>query len=128
MAVGWGVNWADYPNFTEAEFRCKHTGACAMQPEFMRKLQHLRGVYGKPMTISSGYRSPSHPIEAAKDSPGEHSTGRAADIAVQGADALRVVQLALGLGFTRVGVQQKGSGRFIHLGDSPAFPAGIWSY
>lgn len=123
------MNWADYsPEFTEDEFRCRHTGRCAMHPEFMKKLHHLRGVYGKAMVISSGYRSPQHPIEAAKAAPGEHSTGRAADVAVQGPDALRVVQLALGLGFTRVGVQQKGSGRFIHLGDSPAFPPGIWSY
>jgi uncharacterized protein YcbK (DUF882 family) len=122
------MNWADYPNFTPAEFRCRHTGACDMHPDFMRKLQHLRGVYGKPMTISSGYRAPQHPIEAAKPTPGEHSHGRAADVAVQGADALRIVQLALGLGFTRIGVQQKGGGRFIHLGDSPDFPSSIWSY
>ena len=122
------MNWDDYPNFTEDEFRCKHSGKCAMHPEFMKRLQHLRGVYGKPMRITSGYRSPSHPIEAAKATPGEHSTGRAADVAVQGVEALRVVQLALGLGFTRIGVQQKGEGRFIHLGDSPAFPSSVWSY
>ncbi len=47
---------------------------------------------------------------------------------VQGVDALRVIQLALSLGFTRIGVQQKGEGRFIHLGDSPAFAPGLWSY
>ena len=122
------MNWADYPNFTEDEFRCSHTGICKMTPEFMKKLQHVRGVYGKPMKITSGYRHPSHPIEAAKSVLGEHCTGHAADIAVQGVDALRVVQLALSLGFTRLGVQQKGDGRFIHLGDSPAFLPGIWSY
>lgn len=128
LVLGRRVNWGDYPNFTEAEFRCKHTGRCEMHPDFMRKLQHLRGVYGKPMTITSGYRAPTHPIEAAKSAPGEHSTGRAADVAVSGVEALRVIQLALGLGFTRIGVQQKGSGRFIHLGDSPAFAPGLWSY
>lgn len=99
-----------------------------MQPEFMARLQHLRSVYGKPMVITSGYRDPSHPIEAAKQSPGEHSTGRAADVAVSGADAFRLVQLATNMGFTRIGVRQKGEGRFIHLGNSPDFPPGIWSY
>lgn len=122
------MNWAEYPNFSQAEFRCRHTGRCEMHPDFMRKLQQLRSLYAQPMRITSGYRAPEHPIEAAKATPGEHSTGRAADVAVHGADALRLVQLALSLGFTRIGVQQKGSGRFIHLGDSPAFPGGIWSY
>jgi zinc D-Ala-D-Ala carboxypeptidase len=122
------VNWSDYPNFSCEEFRCKYTGECEMHPEYMQRLQHLRSVYGKPMNVTSGYRSPRHPKEASKATPGEHAHGRAADIAVQGVDALRLIQLALGLGFTRIGVQQKGTGRFIHLGDSPDFPPGIWSY
>jgi uncharacterized protein YcbK (DUF882 family) len=125
------MNWHDYPNFTEAEFACKHSGKCAMVPEFMARLQKLRGVYGKPMTITSGYRHPTHPIEAAKLSPGAHATGRAADIAVQGVDAMRLLHLALQCGFTGIGVQQKGGGRFIHLDDiSNGYlprPA-IWTY
>ena len=121
-------NWRAFPDFTEAEFRCRHTGRCEMHPEFMRKLQHLRSVFGKPMVITSGFRDPSHPVEASKRAGGEHTTGRAADIAIQGPDALRLIKLAADLGFTRVGVQQKGAGRIIHLGDSPDFPAGIWSY
>lgn len=122
------MDWSEFPNFTQAEFMCRHTGKCEMSPEFMCRLQHLRQVYGKPMRITSGYRDRTHPIEAAKSAPGEHSTGHAADVAVQGADALRLVQLALGLGFTRIGVQQKGGGRFIHLGDSTDLPSTIWSY
>ncbi len=120
-------NWS-FENFTPDEFACQHTGLHGMDEEFMRKLQHLRSVYGKPMTVTSGYRHPSHPIEAKKATPGEHTTGRAADIAVSGADALRLVQLATSMGFTRIGVQQKGEGRFIHLGDSPDFVPGMWSY
>lgn len=122
------MNWALYPNFSEAELRCKHSGKCEMHPEFMRRLQQVRDVFGKPMTVTSGYRDRTHPIEARKDTPGEHSTGRAVDIGVQGADALRLIRIALDAGFTRIGVQQKGTGRFIHLGDNPAFPPGIWSY
>lgn len=122
------MDWSAYPNFSEAEMRCKATGECRMVPDFMRKLQELRTLYGKPMPITSGYRSPRHPIEAQKATPGEHSTGRAADVAVSGPDALRLIRLAVDVGFTRVGVQQKGSERFIHLGDDPFFPPGIWSY
>jgi hypothetical protein len=39
---------------------------------------------------------------------------------------VRFLRLALELGFTGIGVQQKGTGRFIHL-DLRAVPA-IWSY
>lgn len=122
------MNWLEYPNFTADEMACKETGELDMHPDFMRRLQHLRNVYGKPMKVTSGFRSRKHSAERNKASPGEHTTGRAADIAVRGVDALRLVQLALGVGFTRIGVQQKGEGRFIHLGDSPDFPPGIWSY
>lgn len=125
------MDWTLYPNFGEDEFQCKHTGRCEMVPEFMARLQRLRTAYGRPMTVTSGYRHPSHPIEAAKDKPGAHSTGRAVDIAVQGADALRLIVLAAEAGFTGIGVQQKGGGRFIHLDDLPngQFPRPtVWSY
>ena len=120
------MNWSDYPNFTEAEFRCRHCGKQEMKPEFMGRLQALRDVYRRPMTITSGYRCPDHPIEKAKATPGMHSTGLACDIGVQGAEAHEVMRLAMHLGFTGIGVQQKGAGRFIHL-DLRATPT-VWSY
>ena len=126
------MDWDAYPNFSEAEFRCKHTGKCEMDPEFMARLQRLRNAYGKPMSITSGYRDRTHPIEARKGSGGAHTYGRACDVAVQGADAVRLVELALLYGFTGIGVQQKGGGRFIHLDDLTLhdnFPRPtIWSY
>jgi zinc D-Ala-D-Ala carboxypeptidase len=124
------MNWTDYPNFSEAEFRCKHSGKVSMSPVFMRRLQHLRDVYGKPMLITSGFRDATHPIEAKKAKPGPHNTGQAADVAVQGEDARRLIQLAITLGFTGIGVQQKGGGRFIHLDDlGQGWPRPtIWSY
>jgi zinc D-Ala-D-Ala carboxypeptidase len=123
------MDWTKYaPYFTAAEFACKHTGKVAMNAAFMDRLLKLRILYGKPMRVSSGYRHKTHPVEAAKQSTGEHTTGRAADIAVRGPDALRLIRLALDVGFVRIGVQQKGAARFIHLGDNHNFPAGIWSY
>lgn len=125
------MDWALYPNFSENEFRCRHSGVLQMSPEFMARLQRLRLGFGAPMRVTSGYRHPTHPIEAAKAVPGAHSTGRAADIGVQGADALRLIALAADLGFTGIGVQQKGGGRFIHLDDleGPAWPRPtVWSY
>ena len=111
------MNWKDYPNFSPDEFRCRHTGLLEMDPGFMDRLQALRTEFGRPMLISSGYRNPSHPIEAGKVEPGAHSTGQACDVAVLGRDALDLVALAIKHGFTGIGVNQKGHGRFIHLDD-----------
>lgn len=124
-----------WPNFSYAELRCK-CGRCGsdgteMDRAFMDKLQQLRERFGKPMALSSAYRCPKHPVEAKKAAPGEHCTGQAVDVAISGGDAVTLLHLALELGFARIGVQQKGGGRFIHLGTSAGsrFPSpAIWSY
>jgi len=124
------LDWSKYPNFSESEFRCRHTGKCEMRPEFLAVLQAIRTEYGKPMRITSGYRDRTHPAEARKSTTGAHVLGVAADIAVEGSDALRVVELALKHGIKRIGVQQKGGGRFIHLDiGGPGLPSpAMWSY
>ena len=109
------MDWSKVPNFKASEFNCSHCGKNEMQLEFMLKLQALRNAYGKPMRITSGYRCKDHPIEAKKAQPGAHASGCAADIGVDGADAHRLLGLAWAAGFTGVGVNQKGTGRFIHL-------------
>ena len=122
------MNWADYPYFTKAEFDCKHTGKNEMQPEFMAKLQLLREKYGRPIIITSGYRHWTHPVEARKGhTTGEHTRGTCADIAcTSGAERYKIVQLALQLGFPRIGIAKN----FIHLGLGGAgLPAPtIWDY
>jgi zinc D-Ala-D-Ala carboxypeptidase len=122
-------DWSKFKNFTKEEFDCKHTGQNLMQEEFMVKLQELRDKYGKPMKITSGYRHATHPIERVKSAPGPHTTGLACDVGVQGAEAYKVLALALELGFTGIGVNQKGTGRFLHLDliKSSLRPT-IWSY
>jgi zinc D-Ala-D-Ala carboxypeptidase len=122
------AQWDKYKNFSKREFDCKHTAQNEMTHEFMEKLQALRDAYGKPMVITSGYRSPRHPVEARKKTPGTHSQGIACDVGVMGEDALRLVAEALKLGFTGIGVSQKAGGaRFIHL-DISKDRSAIWSY
>ena len=125
------MNWNDYPNFSKAEFDCKHTGKNKMRPEFMERLQQVRNAYGKPMRITSGYRDPSHPVEASKSRAGEHSYGMACDVAVSGLDAMDLIVIAYGHGIRRIGIKQNGTGRFIHLGMGDVdlnFPQTVWSY
>lgn len=122
------MDWTLYPNFSEAELRCKHTGRCEMQPAFMARLQALRTAYGRPMTITSGYRHWTHPVEARKGhTTGEHTRGTCVDIAcADGRTRYELVRLALAHGFTRIGIAKT----FVHLGTGgPGLPEPvIWEY
>jgi len=110
------MNWSDYPNFSKAEFDCKHTGKNEMQPDFMAKLQAMRTEAGFAFRVTSGYRDPTHPQEAKKAAPGWHSKGRAVDIACDATTAHRLLVLACKHGFTGIGLSQReGKPRFIHL-------------
>ena len=126
------VDWDKSKYFKATEFVCSHTGKAEMDKEFVFKLNQLRDNFGKPLTISSGYRDPTHPVEAMKKAPGAHSTGQACDILVERQDAFKLLKLAFLVGFTGVGVSQKGGARFLHLDtieSSPARPRPtIWSY
>ena len=119
-------------NFPRREMQCSHTGNCDMMPSFMDRLQALRDEFNKPMVITSAYRDRSHPNEINKAHVGTHALGCAVDVRVRGADALRLVELAIKHGFTGIGIKQKGAQRFIHLDDS--LPRSwrprphIWSY
>lgn len=124
------IDWGKYPNFKAEEFKCSHCGSEGIKEALVAKIQAMRTEYGKPMRITSGYRCPRHPVEAIKSIPGAHALGLAADIGVEGAEAHRILTLACKHGFTGIGVQQKGTGRFIHVdirnGELPT-PA-VWSY
>ena len=126
------MSWkSKYFSFDEMKCKCGCDQA-PMDQEFMVLLDNIRESLAKPLIISSGYRCPNHPIEAKKAKPGAHATGKAADIAVAGVDAQRVLLAAMLLDVNRLGVQQKGTGRFIHVDtcteeDGLPSPA-IWSY
>ena len=116
--------------FTEAEFACKHCGKSEMDQKFVDRLNELRVKCGFPFRVTSGYRCTDHPVEAKKGTKsGAHTTGKAVDIACEGALAYILVQQALAMQFKGIGVNQKGGGRFIHLDDmeSNTRPT-IWSY
>jgi uncharacterized protein YcbK (DUF882 family) len=123
----------NYEYFTEIELMCRcGCGKASMHPEFMARLLKLREEYGKPMYLSSAYRCPIHNSRVSKTGmTGPHTTGRAVDVLVFAQDTHKLVTIALNLGFTGVGVSQRGSyqQRFIHLDDlvSDKRP-NIWSY
>lgn len=105
------LDWSKYPNFKKSEFDCKETGENGMTHAFMFRLQALRGEYGKPMIVNSGFRSVKHSIEARKAKGGTHTKGIAADIRADGKARYEIAELAFKYGFTGIGIHKN----FIHL-------------
>ena len=111
-------------HFSLEEFNCTHTGNNEMSEVFLVKLDRLRGLCGFPFIITSGYRDPSHPIEAAKASPGTHSEGIAADIRITNSrQRFLLLHHAFALGFNGIGIAND----FIHLDTRKATPV-VWTY
>ena len=124
--------WSKYPNFKPEEFLCRHTGKAGIHYKLMENLQALRTDLDFPFVITSGYRSPEHPVEIIKPEPGVHSKGLAVDILCQREQAYKIITNAGNYGFTGIGVNQKGNNRFIHLDiatevDEEQRPT-VWSY
>lgn len=129
------ADWPWSPLFTPPEFACRGTGQIAVDPAFMDRLVAVRQLCGFPFPVTSGYRAPVYNLEVSSTGlTGPHTTGHAVDLGLYGGRALMAVERALSLGFTGVGLKQRGprSGRFIHLDDlsqSAGVPRPwIWTY
>lgn len=110
--------------FNIDEFNCQETGENEMSEEFIHKLDELREVCGFPFQITSGFRSKEHSIEKRKKNPGQHAFGIACDVAVNGgAQRMKIVEQALLLGFTGIGV----ANGFVHVDIRESTPV-LWCY
>ena len=116
--------------FSEDELRCQcGCGIYEFNETVLATLNSIRDDCGFPLPITSGYRCIEHPLERHKERVGAHSLGVAVDIVVSGKRAHRLVESALAHGCQRIGVNQRGEGRFIHLDWADELPhPTIWSY
>jgi uncharacterized protein YcbK (DUF882 family) len=120
-----------YFSLAETECRCK----CGFDllDSFKVECDALREAYGKPLTMTSGARCGSYNAKVSETgSTGPHTTGKAADFLADRGDAYQLLRMAMQLGFTGIGVSQKGAGRFLHLDSLRAGPGQprptLWSY
>lgn len=73
------------PSFTVREFRCRDGSDTIMVDQALPVLlQAIREHFGKPITITSGYRTAAHNAAVGGAKSSQHLLGRAADIRVQG--------------------------------------------
>jgi len=121
-----GESQAITANFTSGEFDCKGKNCrCTVtrvDSRLARKLQMLRRLTGKPITISSGNRCPGHNRDVGGSSSSYHlnTKGRAADIIVTGMSPAQMARLAQETGFTGIGRYDGTAGRFVHVDVRPS--------
>lgn len=83
------------PDFKVREFRCKDGTDTVMVDETLTVvLQCIREHFGKPVTITSGYRTAAHNAAVGGTKSSQHLLGRAADIRVQGVSVEEVAAYA----------------------------------
>lgn len=103
------------------------------QRDFMEKVERVRMHAGFSLPVTSAARCPAHnALVSATGRKGPHTTGRAIDFGVRGAQALTVARIAIEEGFTGIGINQKGGARLVHIDDLPNADGQprptIWSY
>ena len=113
------------PNYTVNEMSCRcGCGIAETDPEFMLMLQELKDQMQRPLRVCIGRRSDYHNdgVSAAKNNKNEvHTLGQASNILISGERAMLLFEKARQVGFSGIGLSQKGnhSSRFLHLDTLP---------
>jgi zinc D-Ala-D-Ala carboxypeptidase len=114
--------------FPDKEMKCPCCGKVDMSQTFKDKLNEARSLYGKPMTVSSGYRCKKHNAEVGGKLNSAHLTGEAADIqCVFAGERFKMLKAFYAVGFSRIGISFAGG--FIHVDTSETLPQEVcWPY
>lgn len=82
-------------NFTVAEFACKDgSDPVFVDSSLAALLQKIRDHFGRPVVITSGYRTAAHNAAVGGSKSSQHLLGRAADFYVEGVDVAVVAAYA----------------------------------
>ena len=118
------------PNFSVNEMACKcGCGRHEMDGEFMRMLKTLRDKMQSPLKVSFGFRCEDHnQMVSTTGRNGPHTLAKATDILISGERAMVLFEKARQIGFSGIGLSQRGpyQDRFVHLDTKPR--KALWSY
>ena len=82
------------PSFKVREFACKGSDVVLLDEELVVLLQCIREHFGKPVHITSGYRTAAHNAAVGGSKSSQHLLGRAADLYVEGVPVAAVAAYA----------------------------------
>ena len=92
-------------NFKVKEFACTDgSDPIFIDTELVNVLQKIRTYFGKSVTITSAYRTPTRNKAVGGETYSQHQYGKAADIKVQGVSPSKVAQYAEKLLTNRGGI------------------------
>lgn len=97
-----------------------------MDPKLLNMIDEAREIYGKPIHVTSGYRTEAHNRKVGGVDSSSHLKGLAIDVAcVRSDDRFKMLSALLEVGFNRIGV----AGTFIHVDiDKDKSQNVIWTY
>ena len=124
------MSWAGIKYFKPSEFDQpgKSGSGINMKTDFILKLDKTRELFGQPMIVTSGYRSPEYD-KALVEKIGKkwipnnaHTAGFAADIKCSSSrDRFLLIRAAMRAGIHRIGFDDA----HVHLDDDPKWPADV---
>lgn len=107
-----------WPNFSPQEMASKREGELMIDEAAMDKLQKLRNNLGKPLVVTSAYRSAAHNAKVGGAKNSQHRLGKAFDIVMANHDPTHFESVAKAVGFTGIGHYPKSG--FMHIDTGPA--------
>lgn len=107
-----------WPSFSPREIACKGTGSILINDDALDKLQALRDRLGKPVVLTSAYRSPEHNKKVGGAKNSYHMQGGAFDVRMDNHDPHAFEAAARSIGFTGFGYYPRSG--FMHIDTGPA--------
>lgn len=107
-----------WPSFSPREIACKGTGRLVVDDQALDKLQALRDRLGKPLVLTSAYRSPEHNRAVGGARASKHMEGIAFDVVMANHDPHEFEAAARSVGFTGFGYYPRSG--FMHIDTGPA--------
>jgi len=102
-----------WKSFSPREIACKGTGKLVVDTEAMDILQRLRTNLGKPLILTSAYRSPEHNRKVGGAKASKHMEGVAFDVRMDNHDPHTFEAAARAAGFSGFGYYPKSG--FMHI-------------
>lgn len=115
-----------YFNYEEFDSPDVQGSGQLINKDLLDKLDQAREQFGKPIIITSGYRTIRHNFEVGGKQNSSHLKGLAADISCKNSsDRFKLIQILLKVGINRIGIAKS----FIHIDiDTDKTNNVIWTY